>query len=127
MLAINTGVEATHQIYAHKGQGPYLISVGLPVRARCPCRGSLGFLNVTALDTAASTGLSNPRKKRAIAISIIFCTKFSLNKARQTRFTASHQRPISLRPAVSTVIIAFQAVTHPLLMVVDLLSVYSTC
>ena len=48
--------------HAHKGQGSYLISVGLPVRARCPCRGSLGFLNVTALDTAARTGLSNPRK-----------------------------------------------------------------
>ena len=66
--------------YAHKGQGPYLISVGLPVRARCPCRGSSGFLNVTALDTAASTGLSNPRKRRVIAISIAFCIKFPLSK-----------------------------------------------
>ena len=38
-----------------------------------------------------------------------------INKARQTRFIVSHQRPLPLRPAASTVIIAFQAVTHPLL------------
>ena len=40
------------------------------------------------------------------------------NMARQTRFIVSHQHPLPLRPATSTVIIAFQAVTCPLLMAV---------
>ena len=39
----------------------------------------------------------------------------SSGKARQTRFIVSHQRPLPLRSAASTVIIAFQAVTRPLL------------
>ena len=39
-------------------------------------------------------------------------------KARQTRFIVSDQHPLPLRPATSTVIIAFQAVTRPLLIAV---------
>ena len=33
-------------------------------------------------------------------------------KARQTRFIVSHQRPLPLRPAASTVIIVFRAMTR---------------
>ena len=39
-------------------------------------------------------------------------------KARQTRFIVSHQHLLPLRPAASTVIIAFQAMAHPLLIAV---------
>ena len=39
-------------------------------------------------------------------------------KARQTRFIVSHQCPLPLRPAASTVIITFQPMTHPLLMAI---------
>ena len=39
-------------------------------------------------------------------------------KARQTRFIVWYQRPLPLRPATSTVIIAFQAMTRLLLMAV---------
>ena len=48
--------------------GAHIISVGSPVSVRCPCRGSFGFLKVTVLDTAAKTGLSNPRRKYGIMI-----------------------------------------------------------
>ena len=41
-------------------------------------------------------------------------------KARETRFIVSHQRPLPLRPATSTVIIAFQAMKRSLLMAVVL-------
>ena len=49
--------------------------------------------------------------------SLGFCIR---SKARQTRFIVSHQCPLPLRPAASTIIIALQAVTHPLLMIVAL-------
>ena len=41
-----------------------------------------------------------------------------MNIARQTRFIVSHQHLLPLRPAISIVIIAFQAMTRPLLMTV---------
>ena len=40
------------------------------------------------------------------------------NQARQTRFIVSHQHPLPLRPAASTVVITFQTMTHPLLMAI---------
>ena len=40
------------------------------------------------------------------------------HKAGQTKFIVSHQHPLPLRPAASSaVIITFQAMTHPLLLV----------
>ena len=39
-------------------------------------------------------------------------------KARQTGFIVSHQLRLPLRSGASTVIIAFQAMTHPLLMAI---------
>ena len=49
---------------------------------------------------------------------IVLSSRYCMNIARQTRFIVSHQRPLPLRPAVSIVIIAFQAMTRPLLMAV---------
>ena len=43
---------------------------------------------------------------------------YTLEISSFSRQTISHQRPLPLRPATSTVIIAFQAVTRPLLMIV---------
>ena len=45
---------------------------------------------------------------------LILITAHSLHKPRQTRLIVSHQRPLPLRPTVSTVIIT-EAMTHPLL------------
>ena len=41
-------------------------------------------------------------------------------KARQSRFIVSHEHPLPLRPAASTVIITLQGLTRPLLMVEEL-------
>ena len=50
-------------------------------------------------------------------LSLGFCIH---SKTRQAKFIVLHQRLLPLRPAASTVIIALQAVTYVLLMVVAL-------
>ena len=50
------------------------------------------------------------------AIVVVVCS--SCPKARQTRFIVSHQHPLHLRPAALTVIMAFQTMTHPLLIAI---------
>ena len=42
----------------------YMISVGSPVSAKCACRGSFQFRNVTSPLTAARVGVLNPTNRK---------------------------------------------------------------